>query len=380
MLQFKNRDVMNENVARAVLLLQSWPDECLTLFKMQQSPTKSIFTLPEIRDQFLCLIQSFPKTDDVTLIQEIDSIEIVEAENEFRYLTEVLDVATKIASKNADVQTFGMFEAILTDLKKRKQYFKLFEIAQNLLNGVEEKDQTKESVMKHVIKLNKFIGDALSMQNEFNKALKYYKEACMLEEMLNHSGTFNPKEANAKTINHLGSQYFGQGNYDLALDYFSKSLELTPNENKDGLARVHNNIGLCLTEMQRYKEALRHFHDSLVIKQNEDFVNQDSIARTLGNMANCFEKVGDFSSALECHSASLKARLEFYQNEENNTDVANCYFYLGQCYNSLKQKKEAKANLVKALRISQKCPNGKKLAEKILTVLNLDDYEKSFHH
>ena len=143
MLQFKNRDVMNENVARAVLLLQSWPDECLTLFKMQQSPTKSIFTLPEIRDQFLCLIQSFPKTDDVTLIQEIDSIEIVEAENEFRYLTEVLDVATKIASKNADVQTFGMFEAILTDLKKRKQYFKLFEIAQNLLNGVEEKDQTE---------------------------------------------------------------------------------------------------------------------------------------------------------------------------------------------------------------------------------------------
>ena len=73
-------------------------------------------------------------------------------------------------------------------------------------------------------------------------------------------------------------------------------------------------------------------------------------------------------------------RLEFHQNEENNTDVANCYFNLGQCYNSLKQKKEAKENLEKALRISQKCPNGKKLAEKILTVLNLDDYEKSFHH
>eukprot|EP00093_Oithona_nana_P003479 03479.XXX_75720_76970_1 [CDS] Oithona nana genome sequencing. len=371
--QFKNRVVMNENVAKAVLLLQSWPDECLTLFKMQQSPTKSIFTLPEIRDQFLSLIHSFPTADVVTLIQEIDRIEIAEAGNEFRYLTEVLDVASKIASKNADVQTFAMFEAILTDLKKRKQHFKLFEIAQNLLNGVQEKDKTEEFVMKHVIKLNKFIGDALSMQNEFNKALKYYKEACMLEEMLNNSGTFNPKDINAKTINHLGSQYFGQGNYDLALDYFSKSLELTPNENKDGLARVHNNIGLCLTEKQSYKEALRHFHDSLVIKQNEDFVNQDSIARTLGNMANCFQKIGDFSSALECHSASLKARLEFYQNEENNTDVANCYFNLGQCYNSLKQKKEAKENLQKALRISQKCPNGKNLAKKIVTVLNPQD-------
>ena len=48
--------------------------------------------------------------------------------------------------------------------------------------------------------------------------------------------------------------------------------------------------------------------------------------------------------------------------------------------NLKKRKKDAKANLVKALRISQKCPNGKKLAEKIVTVLNLNDYEKSFHH
>ena len=145
--QFKNRVVMNENVAKAVLLLQSWPDECLTLFKMQQSPTKSIFTLPEIRDQFLSLIHSFPTADVVTLIQEIDRIEIAEAGNEFRYLTEVLDVASKIASKNADVQTFAMFEAILTDLKKRKQHFKLFEIAQNLLNGVQEKDKTEGNIL-----------------------------------------------------------------------------------------------------------------------------------------------------------------------------------------------------------------------------------------
>ena len=111
--------------------------------------------------------------------------------------------------------------------------------------------------MKHVIKLNKFIGDALSMQNEFNKALKYYKEACMLEEMLNNSGTFNPKEINAKTINHLGSQYFDQGNYDLALDYFSKSLELTPNENKDGLARfIHSLRGKCQETLGGSKKCL----------------------------------------------------------------------------------------------------------------------------
>lgn len=71
----------------------------------------------------------------------------MEAENEFRYLTEVLDLSAKFASKNADVQSFGMFEVILTDLKKRKQYSKLFEIAQNLLHSVGEEDRNHGDVI-----------------------------------------------------------------------------------------------------------------------------------------------------------------------------------------------------------------------------------------
>ena len=79
-------------------------------------------------------------------------------------------------------------------------------------------------MFKHIIKLNKFIGDAFSMQNKFDEALKYYKKACTLEEMLNSSGNFNSQETSAKTINHLGSQYFNEGNYDLAFEYFSASV------------------------------------------------------------------------------------------------------------------------------------------------------------
>ena len=225
-----------------------------------------------------------------------------------------------------------MFELILTDLKKRKQHKKLFQIAQNLIDSLDGDNKNDggdktfigntlnssyilcthfSEMFKHIIKLNKFIGDAFSMQNNFDEALKYYKKACILEEMLNSSGTFNSKETNAKTINHLGSRHFNQGNYDLAFEYFSKSLELTPSENKECLARVHNNIGLCLTEKQNFKEALNHFNDSLVLKKNAEFVRQDSIARTLGNMANCYQKLGENSSASMCHLACVQAKQQF---------------------------------------------------------------------
>ena len=183
-------------------------------------------------------------------------------------------------------------------------------------------------MFKHIIKLNKFIGDAFSMQNKFDEALKYYKKACTLEEMLNSSGNFNLQETNAKTINHLGSQYFNEGNYDLAFEYFSKSLELTPSENKECLARVHNNIGLCLTEKQNYKEALNHFNDSLVLKKNADFVRQDSIARTLGNMANCYQKLGEDSSASMCHLACVQAKQQFKrQNSQRHRSTYSIRVY-----------------------------------------------------
>lgn len=249
-----------------------------------------------------------------------------------QYLKEVLDVSALLASKEAELDTLEMFELILTDLKKRKQHKKLFQIAQNLIDSLDGDNKNDggdktfigntlnssyilcthfSEMFKHIIKLNKFIGDAFSMQNNFDEALKYYKKACILEEMLNSSGTFNSKETNAKTINHLGSRHFNQGNYDLAFEYFSKSLELTPSENKECLARVHNNIGLCLTEKQNFKEALNHFNDSLVLKKNAEFVRQDSIARTLGNMANCYQKLGEDSSASMCHLACVQAKQQF---------------------------------------------------------------------
>ena len=56
--------------------------------------------------------------------------------NEVQYLQEVLDVSALLASKGAEPDTLQMFELILTDLKKRKQHKKLFQIARNLLDSL----------------------------------------------------------------------------------------------------------------------------------------------------------------------------------------------------------------------------------------------------
>ena len=62
--------IMNEDIAKAVLLLQTWPEECKALFEIQQSTSKSVFDLPEVRIQFTNFLQDFPV--DFSLLQMID--------------------------------------------------------------------------------------------------------------------------------------------------------------------------------------------------------------------------------------------------------------------------------------------------------------------
>ena len=155
---------MNKDIARGVVLLKAWPDECQALFNMQQSTTKSIFDMPEVRLQFSNFLKSFEV--DWTWLQIIDGkvancnklciemeyfksqfflgVRLNEAKNEVQHLTEVLDVSALLASKGAEFSTFGMFELILTDLKKRKQHRKLFQIAKNLITSVERSDGSDE--------------------------------------------------------------------------------------------------------------------------------------------------------------------------------------------------------------------------------------------
>ena len=61
---------MNEDIAKAVLLLQTWPEECKALLEIQQSTSKSVFDLPEVRIQFTNFLQDFPV--DFSLLQMID--------------------------------------------------------------------------------------------------------------------------------------------------------------------------------------------------------------------------------------------------------------------------------------------------------------------
>lgn len=92
-----------------------------------------------------------------------------------------------------------------------------------------------------------------------------------------------------------GYAYFYLGQLDSALADFRKVLDILPSPNER--ARMYNNIGAVLTRMERPKEAIFSYQNSVEIRRKTN----DSLgtAKTLNNMGVLLRKIGDYGQALE---------------------------------------------------------------------------------
>ena len=74
----------------------------------------------------------------------------------------------------------------------------------------------------------------------------------------------------AKTISNLATCYFELNNIDRAKELFNKSLTKYEDINDHGgLARAHNNVGLCCMEKHQYLEAIKHFEKSVELRTDQ---------------------------------------------------------------------------------------------------------------
>ena len=107
----------------------------------------------------------------------------------------------------------------------------------------------------------------------------------------------------------------------------------------DGLARVHNNIGLCLLEKRIFDEALENFKISLSLKQGLE--NDIGTARTLSNIAHCYLELDQVDKSLENFQKAHELKCNAYDGQINE-DIATSWQNYGQIL--LKAGNQNKAN------------------------------------
>ncbi|MCF7793725.1 MAG: tetratricopeptide repeat protein [Candidatus Cloacimonetes bacterium] len=190
------------------------------------------------------------------------------------------------------------------------------------------------------LKTLEMLAETLWQQSEFSEAKKY------AEILLDLSKTTNDKkyEASANYLIGLMNSYLN--NYDEALEYQLKALQLHQEMKNDiTIAEGYNNIGNIYIKMNNYEKALGQFQLSLE--------HNPSSARTFNNLCHAHNHLKQYDKALEYG----KIALEFSRREKSHPDRARTHIFahinLGEIYLNQKKYDKAIEILHQTLQLSQ---------------------------
>ena len=192
-------------------------------------------------------------------------------------------------------------------------------------------------VLNRKLDFIRYLGTSYFYQNKYKLALKFLQQAL--------DGYESNKNINKQvmTINTIGVLYGQTCNYDKALSYFQRSLSLS-NQQKDTLLICISltNIGLVSQVMNDYKTALSNFEKALVL--STQIKHKLNIAHTLNDISNTYSKMQDYNMALKYNLKALQLSKELNDNRSIahvSADIGETYKKLNNINMSLKYFEEA---------------------------------------
>jgi len=128
------------------------------------------------------------------------------------------------------------------------------------------------------------------MNEKIDKFLKIIKEK--MNPSVELTKELNIKLGYADKYCLIGIKYSENGNYDKAIEYHQKAIDINPE-----LYEAHFNMGLSFSNKGLYNEAIKCFQKAIEIKPDFDLA--------YGNMANIYYKKGNIDKAIECYQKAI---------------------------------------------------------------------------
>lgn len=174
----------------------------------------------------------------------------------------------------------------------------------------------------------------------------------MAKELLQFAKNKKLKYHEAHILGVIGLTHYNMDQYNDALDYFLKSLELSKQlDDKESIANNLLDIGLIYQANFDFKRSLDYFKESLELSKQID--NGELIALCFGNIGGHYLQIFKNDKAIEYYTLSL----EKAQALENKKYLAYAYGGLGKCYTRAKDYDNAVENIQKSLTIYKSISN-----------------------
>ena len=191
-------------------------------------------------------------------------------------------------------------------------------------------------------------GSTYKNKGDFNRALEYHLKA--LNIRLNKLKKNHPDVADS--YNNLGNVHYSKGDFNRALEYYQKALKISLNklgENHPEVASSYHNIGNVHSSKGDYNSALEYYQKALKISLNKLGENHPGVAIICLNLGNVHSSKGDYNSALEYYQKALKINLN--KLGKNHPGVASSYHNIGNVQHRKGDYNSALEYYQKALKI-----------------------------
>ncbi|MGZ3903541.1 MAG: tetratricopeptide repeat protein [Bacteroidia bacterium] len=196
------------------------------------------------------------------------------------------------------------------------------------------------------------IGYIYEYKGEYNSAISYYSKALEINEELNNEPGI------ASTLTYIGLVY-SQIDIAKALAHYFRALPLYERmsnssdkkqkaKGKSGMAALYNNIGIIYIDQREFIKALDCYNKALVI--NQEINNRDWVAKNYSNLGIIYNNLGDYNKGRDFTLKSLRI------NEEtgNETSIAFSNHAMGDVYMYKKEYPLALDYFNKALEMFKK--------------------------
>lgn len=183
------------------------------------------------------------------------------------------------------------------------------------------------------------LGNIYSDQHQFEEALNYYQK-CI--ELLDD----NDRTKAIATLN-IGLIHFRLQNFEQALEYYDRSLQVAEQmEERLIIAHCYHKMGMVKRNQEDYEDARRYY--GLAIDQFKLINDRSMVALLYSNIGNIHFDHQQYRRAIDQYELSLAIQ------EEINDQVSQCYTLigLGVAYGYLDEKQKAEAYLLRARNLS----------------------------
>ncbi len=188
-------------------------------------------------------------------------------------------------------------------------------------------------------------------QGNYNLSIEYFKKSLTISKKIYGDEHF----AISKNYHALGMLYGEIGDYPKSLTYSKKSLiiiEKTLGTEHAETAKVYNQIGVIYETIGDYTNALQFHQKALSIREKVLSKEHIETAGSYNNLGSLHQTIGDYSKAMYYHQMALSIRKKVLGDEHQET--ARSYSNMGWIYGRMRDYPSTLKFYQKALSIRKK--------------------------